>query len=239
MTETLIENALDGAELEDGEILVTPEEDRYPLARTYESVEIAADGRNLEMLCVPFDTRALVADPPPHGDGRPYEEEFAAGAFARAVRAPNRTLLEFEHWSPGLSGIIGHAADLREQPDALYGRFRVLAGHDGDKALELVNSGVLRAASVFFQSLRSARTATGGVRRLLVKLDRVALCREGSYPQAGVIAVRTAPVSAPAGSSDGTAETSEPPSVLPKFDPELAARAAALGLVVPDRLGAA
>jgi HK97 family phage prohead protease len=231
MTETLQDLELDGAEVAEGETIVTPEEERYPHARTFEAVEIAADGRNVELLCAPFNVPALVADPPPYGDGRPYEEEFAPGAFARAVRAPNRTLLEFEHWAPGLSGVIGHGAHLEERSDALYGRFRVLGGQDGDKALELVHSGALRSASVFFEALRSARTAAGGIRRLLVKLDRVALCREGSYPQAGVIAVRTAPLVVRLDHA--------PASVLPKFDPEVAARAADLGLVVPDRLGAA
>jgi HK97 family phage prohead protease len=233
MSETLIEESeleLEGAEIAEGETIVTPEEERFPLARTYEAVEIAADGRNVEMLCAPFNVAALVADPPPYGDGRPYEEEFAYGAFSRAARAPNRTLLEFEHWAPGLAGVIGHAAHLEEKPDALYGRFRVLKGNDGDKALELVHAGVLRAASVFFAPLKSARTAAGRTRRLLVKLERVSLCREGSYPQAGVLAVRTAPI---------VAETIEPASVLPAFDPELAAKAASLGLAVPDRLRAA
>ena len=224
MSDTLIENELEQ------EIVETPVDERYPHARTFAGLEIAADGRNVEMLCVPFDVPAVVADPPPYGDGRPYEEEFARGAFAKAAKAPHTTYLEFEHWAPGMTGIVGHAQALEERTDALYGRFRVLGGQDGDKALELIHAGVLRAASVFFQSVRHARTVSGGVRRLHVKLDRVALCREGSYPGAGVIAVRTAPV---------VAETVEPVSVLPTFDPELAARAASLGLVVPDRLGTA
>jgi hypothetical protein len=46
-----------------------------------------------------------------------------------------------------------------------------------------------------------------------------------------VIAVRTAPLVVRLDHA--------PASVLPKFDPEVAARAADLGLVVPDRLGAA
>lgn len=207
------------------EVVTHGEQDRPTLARAYDAVEIAADGRTVEMLCVPFGVPATVADLPPYGDGRPYEEEFAHGAFARAARAPNRTLLEFEHWSPGLSGVIGHGSHLEERPDALYGRFRVLRQPDGDKALELIHEGVLRSASVFFEPIRSVRTALGRVRRELVKLERVSLCREGAYPQAQILAVRTKP-------------TIAEEDLLPKFDPELAAKLTAIGLEVPDRLTA-
>jgi len=204
------------------EIETTPEDQRPMLARTFESVEMATDGRNVEMLCVPFDIPATVSDVP----GQPYEEEFARGAFAAATKAPNRTLLEFEHWHPGLSGIIGHAAQLEERDDALYGRFRVTEHTDGDKALALIRDKVLTAASVFFAPIRSERSESGAMRRLKVKLDRVALCREGSYPEAPVLAVRTAPVIV------------ERTPALP-FDPELAEYLSAQGIAVPERLRSA
>lgn len=202
------------------EIIETPAADRPTLARTVELTEIGTDGRNVEMLCAPFNTPATVIDPP---DFSPYEEEFARGAFAGATKAPNRVLLEFEHFHPGLSGVIGHGASLEERDDALYGRFRVTEHSDGDKALQLIKDGVLTAASVFFAPIKSARSATGVMRRLYVKLDRVALCREGAYPQAQVLAVRSAPVIPPA-------------DLIPTFDPELAARLEAAGLTVPESL---
>ena len=205
------------------EIETTPEDERPMLARTFETVEFEADGRNLFMRCAPFDVKATVADPP---TWTPYEEEFARGAFAGATKAPNRTLLEFEHFHPGLSGIIGHASELEERDDALYGRFRVTEHSDGDKALALIRDKVLTAASVFFQPIKSARSQTGVMRRLKVKLDRVALCREGSYPEAQVLAVRTAPVIV------------ERSPALP-FDPELAEYLSAQGIAVPERLRAA
>ena len=207
------------------EIETTPQDERQMLARTFEAIDMETDGRNLEMLCVPFDVPAMVIDPPPFGDGQPYEEQFARGAFAGAVKAPNRTLLEFEHWHPGLSGIIGHAAELEERPDALYGRFRVTEHTDGDKALALVKDKVLTAASVFFEPIKSARSESGAMRRLKVKLDRVALCRVGTWPQAQVLAVRTESV------------VPEMDPVLP-FDPELAEYLSAQGIAVPDRLRA-
>lgn len=202
------------------DIIETPEAERTTLARTVELAEIATDGRNVEMLCAPFDTPAVVTD---RGNPMPYEEEFARGAFAGATKAPNRVLLEFEHWSPGLSGVLGHGSMLEERDDALYGRFRVTEHPDGDKALALIRDGVLTAASVFFQPMKSARQASGVMRRLYVKLDRVALCREGAYPQAQVLAVRSAPVL-------------PPEELIPAFDPDLAARLEAAGVAVPDTL---
>lgn len=196
------------------------DDDRPMLARTFESLELAADGRNLEMLCAPFDTPTQVADPP---DWTPYEEEFARGAFQGATKAPNRVYLEFEHFHPGLSGILGHGAHFEERDDGLYGRFRVTEHSDGDKALSLIREGVLTAASVFFSPLRSARSDTGVMRRLKVHLDRVSLCRVGAYPQAKVLAVRTQPI---------TAVTT---SVI-EFDSELAENLARLGVTVPDSL---
>jgi HK97 family phage prohead protease len=205
------------------DIIETPAAERPTLARTVELTEIATDGRNVEMLCAPYEVPAFVTDPPPFGDGRPYEEEFARGAFSGATKAPNRVLLEFEHFHPGLSGVIGHGAHLEERDDALYGRFRVTDHPDGDKALALIKEGVLTAASVFFGPLRSARQPSGVMRRLKVHLDRVALCREGAYPQAQVLAVRSAPIFSEA-------------ELIPAFDPELAARLEAAGVAVPDSM---
>lgn len=202
------------------DIIETPEADRPMLARTVELTEIATDGRNVEMLCAPFDTPAIVMD---RDNPMPYEEEFARGAFSGATKAPNRVLLEFEHFHPGLTGVIGHGATLEERDDALYGRFRVTEHPDGDKALQLIKDGVLTAASVFFAPMKSARQSTGVMRRLKVHLDRVALCREGAYPQAQVLAVRSAPVIPQA-------------ALIPAFDPELAARLEAAGVAVPESM---
>lgn len=205
------------------EIIETPEAERPTLARAVGLAEIATDGRNVEMLCAPFDVPAVVTD---RGNPMPYQEEFARGAFAGAVKAPNRVLLEFEHWSPGLSGVLGHGSWFEEQADGLYGRMRVMEHPDGDKALQLIKDDVLTSASVFFQPIRHARSAAGVVRRLYVKLERVALCREGAYPGAQVLAVRTAPVL-------------PPEELIPAFDQDLAAKLEAAGVAVPDTLRAA
>jgi HK97 family phage prohead protease len=209
------------------------ENDRPTFARGFEGLELAADGRNVELLCVPYGIPTLVADPPPDGDGRPYEESIARGCFDNALRAPNRVLLEFEHFHPGLSGVIGRGDVLDSRDDALYGRFRVYEHPDGDKALAMIHDGVLTAASVFFQPIRSIRTAAGFIRSK-AKLDRVAIARSGAYPGARVLAVRTGSVSE---DDDGSHVVVEQ---LPRlgFDPELAAKLEASGLAVPELLRA-
>lgn len=168
------------------------ETDRPVLVRTYETIEIAADGRNLEILCVPFNTPAIVGDPP---DYKPYREEFLHGAFAGATKAPNRVLLDFEHQT-AMHGVLGHGAELTERADALYGRFRVTEHPDGDKALALVRDDVLKGASIMFKPLRSVRTPEGVVQRVKAHLDRVSLCRIPAFEQAQVLAVREAPPAA-------------------------------------------
>lgn len=217
----------------DGTVENIAEADRATFGRTFEEVQIKADGRNVFLFCAPFDTPALVSDPPPHGDGTPYQEEFARGAFQGATKAPNRVYLEFEHWSPGLSGVIGRGHELQELEDGpegpgLYGHFRMLRGQDGDKALELIEDNALNAASVFFEEMRNQRIPNG-IRRLKVNLKRVALCPIGAYPGAKVLAVRSQP------------EIAVPAPIVPSmprlgFDPELAAAFGGAGFSVPERL---
>lgn len=210
-----------------------PVEDRVLLARSFEEVEVAADGRNLYLRCVPFDIPATVKDDPPFGDGRPYQEEFARGAFRGSIKDAHRVLLEYEHFLPGLTGVIGRAVSLEEKDDALYGHFRTLAHSDGSKALELVNDGVLRGASVFFEPIKTARSASGVVRRLSARLRRVALCMQGSYPTAEVLAVRSA--------VEDEIEDDTPRIEVPRlaFDPELARTLREQGIRVPESLGSA
>ncbi len=160
------------------------------LTRTFEAIEMGTDGRNVEILCAPFNTPTQVSDPP---DWTPYQEEFLPGAFAGATRAPNRVLLDFEHQT-AINGVLGHGAEMEERADALYGRFRVTDHPDGDKALSLIRDKVLTGASVMFKPLKSLRTPDGVVQRAKVHLDRVSLCRVGAYTEAQVVAVRQKPV---------------------------------------------
>lgn len=196
--------------------------------RTFQAAIAAdGDGRTLEGLVIPFNVEATVADPP---NFEPYRESIAPGSFRSVVNAPNRVLLDFEHYGAqadavgsmgSIAGTLGHAVSLQERAEGLWGQFRVLSGADGDKALELAREGVLGGFSAAMRPLRSMRTAAGVMTRLKVHLDRVSLCRVGAYEQARVMAIRTAQVI--------EADEYEQP-----LDPELALRLAALGLRLPD-----
>jgi len=135
------------------------------------------DGRTLFGRCVPYDTVARVQDP-----GRPpYEEAFAFGAFRRAVKAPQRVLLRFEH-REGLLDVAGYGTKMEERPDGLYGSFRALDSPAGEQALALHRAGVLGFFSIGFVPIGNGRRDTGVRVRTHCHLDEVSLCREGAYP---------------------------------------------------------
>jgi HK97 family phage prohead protease len=185
----------------------TDSADRPTLVRTFEvTLQEDGDGRTVEGVCVPFNRAAQVADAP---DYQPYLEAFMPGAFKAATRAPNRVYLDFEHHL-GIGSVLGHGVELAERDDGLYGKFRVLEHPDGDKALSMIREKVLTGMSIMFQPLRS-QTVDGVVQRVRAHLDRVSLCRVGAYPEAQVLAVRTASIL---------------DDVPARFDPELAARLA-------------
>lgn len=164
--------------------------ERTVLVRTYDATLTPGDGRTLDMRLVPYNVRATVADPPTFVA---YQETFLPGAFERQLAAPDRVAvwLNFEH-EGGLRGIVGHGLALRDAPDALEGSFRVHSNADGDKALQLVNDGLVTGASIEFAAMRSRKNG-GVIERLRAHIDRVSLCRNPAYSAAGVLAVREAP----------------------------------------------
>ncbi len=173
------------------------------------------DGRTIDLRVVPYNKVATVADAPFY---EPYQEMWVQGAFDRQLSAANRVevFLNFEH-QDGLQGIIGHGTELRESPDGLEGTFRVHPNADGDKALHLVNEGLLTGVSLEFKALKSTRE-NGVMVRQRAHLDRVSLTRAGrpAYKDAKVLAIRT-----------------KPAERVPVFDPALAERIARFGISVP------
>lgn len=194
------------------------DETREILVREF-PVELAADGRTIDMRVVPYNIPATVADPPSF---TPYEEVWMPGAFDKQLAAANRVQawLNFEH-EQGIRGIIGHGTELRDAPDGLHGSFRVLDNGDGDKALQLVHDGVLGGISLEAQPIKTVRRE-GRVERHRAHLQAVALTRIGrqAFKQAEVLAVRVAPVEVEA----------------PAMDDALAARLAALGVTPLSRI---
>ena len=142
-------------------------------------------GRTIEARIVPYDVPAVVRDK----GGPAYREVWRQGSFAEQATAGGAaTWLNFEH-QQGVGGVVGHAAELSDERDGLYGAFEVHRNPDGDKCLALVKDGLLRGISLEAFPLESA-TRGGVTERLKARLDACALCRRPAYKDAQVLAVR-------------------------------------------------
>ena len=148
------------------------------ILRRFVQVEApSAEGRTLEGLCVPYNVTQRVQDP----GGPPYDELFAPGCFTRALRAPNRVGLCFEH-RDGLTDRVGRAVTLEDRPEGLWGSFQVVGGMIGDHALALVDEGMVAGFSVGFVPLgRQRRNEGGAVVRTRCHLEHMALVPEAAY----------------------------------------------------------
>jgi HK97 family phage prohead protease len=190
------------------------------LTRTFQ-LRLAHDdaaGRIVEGLCVPYNVENLVSD----RGADPYLEVFTPGAFARAVRAPNRVTFRFRH-GEGLSDWIGQARSFAETDAELTGAFRVTESAFGDHALALVDDGIIRGLSVGFVPLgrREHRTASGAIIRDRCHLAEVSLVPEPAYVGAVVTGRREQAARSP---------TEIRAVSVPEIDPDVAARLRAVGV---------
>ena len=203
----------------------TERPERAVLLRTFDADITVGDGRTIDVRIVPYGVSADVTD---DGGRTVYREEWVAGAFDDQLVAGHRlkVMLNFQHL-PGIANVIGRGVALRSEPDGLHGSFRMSSTQDGDKALELVNDGILDSVSLEARAKKSIRTSAGVVRRVKAHLHDVALCREGAFADARVLAVREAP------------EMIFDEELLPVgIDPELVERCRRLGIAIPERLKA-
>lgn len=193
--------------------------ERPVLHRTYAAELTAGDGRTVDVRVVPYGVPAEVSD-----DGRTvYREEWQAGCFDDQLVAGHRlkVLLNFEH-QRGIGNVVGKGVALRSEPDGLHGSFRLSNTADGDKALELIEDGILDSVSLEAFPKKSVRTIDGIVRRVKAHLHNVALCRTPAFADAKILAVRE--------------EVVLDEDMLPIApDPELLARCRALGIKMPQR----
>lgn len=186
------------------------------LRRTFEVDLEAVDGRDVYGRVVPYGVTAEVADDTPAGV-RVYREQFELGAFSRAGKAPNRVRFTHEHGET-LPDQIGHATELLERADGLYGTFRVTDGPFGDHALQLVRDGDLTGLSVLARTLGESKRRGGVVIRTACHLIAVGLTGRPTYAGAEVLAVRSREVL---------------DEYRPRRDTELDERLAALGIGQP------
>jgi hypothetical protein len=201
--------------------------ERAVAVRRFETQLQTGDGRTISFRIAPFGEIATSADglgglP----RGVPYQEELMPGLYDKQLRAANRVFLNFEH-GQGLSNIVGHGVELERRSDGYHGSFRIHRDQLGDKALLLVDEGVLRGASVESYWLKSVRSAAGVVQRVKAHLEAVAICREGAYPSAVMTGLRSGEL------IDEIVLDDELLPVNP--DPDVLARCRASGVRVPQR----
>ena len=148
-------------------------------------LEASGDGRTLDVRIIPYNIVSRVSD---DGGRTFYDEEWMPGAFERQLYAAHRVLVNFEH-QQGIQGTVGKGQELRDSDSALEGTFRMLNHSDADKALELVNEGVLTGVSIEAVPEKTVRE-DGVMRRVKARLVNIALCRFPAYAGAEVLAVR-------------------------------------------------
>lgn len=167
-------------------------DDEHVIRREFPAtLEPTGDGRTLELRVVPYGVKARVSD-----GGPVYDEVWEPGVFDKQLNAANRVLMNVEH-ERGFGGVVGRGAQFHDSKEGLDGSFRVLAGPDGDKALELVNEGVLTGVSLEAVPIRSEQGEDGVVRRVKARLLNIALCRFPAFKDAQVVAVREEPAPDP------------------------------------------
>lgn len=157
--------------------------------------DTADDGLTVTGLVVPYGQEAPIQELRPDGV-LSYREAFAHGAFDRALRAPNRVSLTYNH-DVTLQARLGYGVSFAESDQGLVGTFR-LDRSSADKARDVLGSSHA-AFSVGFYSLVPApgRERPGAlvVRRSVI-LDHVAAVAQGAYEGAGVASIRTAELDA-------------------------------------------
>lgn len=201
----------------------SPETAERPfLVREYAADFTVGDGRTVDVRIVPYGVSAEVSD----DRGRTfYREQWEPGCFDEQLVAGHRlkVMLNFEHLS-GIGNVVGTGKALRSMPDGLHGSFGISKTQDGDKALELINDGILDSVSLEAYAKRSVRSADGVLKRVKAHLHNVALCRQGAFPDAKVLAVR-----------EGQPEVIDEALLPVDLDPELVERCRRLGLALPQR----
>lgn len=123
-------------------------------------------------------------------------EVFTPGAFAAAVGNPSRIKVTDQQHNRAV--VIGHAVELRDDTDALYGRLRIADTAAGRDVLTLMRAGSLTELSVEFRPQRRHMAVTKRGDDVLVRHDRAVLLGvspvgAGAYGEASrVLAVRDA-----------------------------------------------
>jgi phage head maturation protease len=146
------------------------------------------DGRILHGPVIPWGVEARVLD-----RGRLVLEQFERGALADAD--PARVPLTATHPRDAGTLPIGVTIELRDEPDAMHGAWRVSDTALGNEVLSLAADGVPLGLSIGFNEVAGGSRWSPDRRRVTrtrALLDHIAIVRSPAFVGAGVAGVREA-----------------------------------------------
>jgi HK97 family phage prohead protease len=143
------------------------------------------DDRTLAGLAVPYGVVVPIAE-----NGRRYREEFGPHSLREDMTRAGEIELTALHPRSDAELPIGVTLALDDQPDGLYGHWRVSATSFGDDVLQLVADKALRGLSVGFEEVRNHWRSRDHVVRQVARLDHIALVRRPAYATARLRAAR-------------------------------------------------
>ena len=148
------------------------------------------DAGQVECRVVPYGEEIQAVDLLPSGL-LSYRERFTPGAFAGAVKVPNRVAFTFGH-DEAFGARLGFGAAFTERDDGLYGTFTVYPSVR-EKVADVLGSSHRRVSAGFVSIVPRAGTEEPGslVVRSKVGLRHVAAVEQGQYEGAQVLAVRS------------------------------------------------
>lgn len=147
-------------------------------------------GRTIIGKAAPYDTVGTIEG----RDGSTRKVRLEPGVFRRAMRAPHRVEMRFEHGADSnIMAVVGHGVSLEEKADGLYGSWRALDTPVGEQALALIDAGITRGLSVGFYQRAAHTDADGTLVITTGHLVEVSLCREAAFAGAEVQMVAHAP----------------------------------------------
>lgn len=119
-----------------------------------------------------------------------YREQFAPGAFARALREPNRVALVYGH-SEGFGDRLGHVAEFTDTPAGLMMRAK-LDPSRAEQAIDALTSSHSALSVAFATIVPKHGSEQPGqlITRRSVHLAHIAAVPEGAYPAAVLTSVR-------------------------------------------------
>lgn len=151
-------------------------------------LSVVGDGRTVVGLIAPYDQPTLVDD----GWG-PYREQFDAGCLARAAKGrASYVKVQLEH-----SGAwVGRGERWADSDAGMRLMMRLDDTEAGRTAAFKIRDGQTPGLSMGFVEDKSFTDDEGIVhRRVIGRVDHVALCPLGAYPDAKIEALRSAPAS--------------------------------------------